>query len=96
MGSTLTVELPGDLETALKEAGLTREQLDEVAKRYVAMALFRRHVLSLGQAADLAGMSLWDFIPFLGEHGIPMATYDADEIAEEVKPLQWPVKSPSR
>jgi predicted HTH domain antitoxin len=96
MSVILTVELPGNVVAAAEEAGLTWEELTKEMKRYVALGLFRRQVLSLGQAADVAEMSLWDFIPFLGQHGIPMATYDADEIAEELKPLKWPVKTPSR
>ncbi len=96
MRGTLTVELPEELETTLKIAGYTPEQLSIEARRSLAVTLFVRKVLSLGQAARLAGMSLWDFIPFLGTQGIPLADYDEAEADNEVETARWVAGNPRK
>ena len=82
---TLTLDVPEGLRGALGAAGYTKERLSEEALRELAAALFARKVLGLGQAAELAGMSLWDFIPFLGQHGIPYLDSDEDEWKKELE-----------
>ena len=49
----------------------------------------RRNVLSLGQAAKLAEMHLWDFIQLLSQQGIPIAEYDDEEIQQELESAEW-------
>ena len=90
MGSTWTMDLPKDLEQTLKAAGYTSEKLSKEAMRYLAAGLFLRKVLSVEQGAKLAQMSLWEFIPFLGEQGITVADYDEEEALKEVESAgQW-------
>ncbi len=89
MRVALTVDLPEELETTLKIAGYT-------PRRSLAVTLFTRKVLSLGQAARLAGMSLWDFIPFLGTQGIPLADYDDAEADNEVETARWIAGNPKK
>ncbi len=96
MRVALTVDLPEELETTLKIAGYTPEQLSTEARRSLAVTLFTRKVLSLGQAARLAGMSLWDFIPFLGTQGIPLADYDDAEADNEVETARWIAGNPKK
>jgi predicted HTH domain antitoxin len=85
MGTLLKIDLPEELERALKAAGYTPERLSDEARLHLAASLFSRKVLSLEQAAKLAGMSLWDFIPFLGEQDIAVSDFDE----EDSEPL-WP------
>ncbi|HUT31861.1 MAG TPA: UPF0175 family protein [Planctomycetota bacterium] len=82
---TVQLDLQDGLRAALGAAGYTAERLSEEARRQLAAALFARKVLSLGKAAELAGMSLWDFIPFLGQHEIPYLDYDEDEWKKELE-----------
>ena len=82
---TVKLEFPEGLRAALGAAGYTPERLSEEARRQLAAVLFARKVLSLGQAAELAGMSLSDFIPFLGQQGIPYMDYDEDEWKKELE-----------
>ena len=89
MRTVLTMDLPKELEPALKAAGYTPQRLSDEALCYLAASLFVRKVLSLEQAAQLARMSLWDFIPFLGEQGIAVSDYDEDETREELKAARW-------
>ena len=87
--ATLTIELPQELESTLRAAGYTPERLSEETRRSLAIALFARKVLSLEQAARLSGMGQWEFIPFLGEHGIPVADYDQKEARRETETARW-------
>ena len=53
----------------------------------LAISLFERNILSLGQAAKLAELHLWDFIQILSQQDIPIAEYDDEEIQQELKTI---------
>jgi len=89
MGTHLTIDLPDDLEGALKALGYTPKRLSDEARRHLAAALFSHKILSLEQAGRLAGMNLWDFIPFLGEQGILVSDYDEEETKVELESVKW-------
>lgn len=95
MGLVLPAEVPDDVQAALRAAGYTWERVSREALQHFAALLYGRKALSLGQAARLAGMSLWDFIPFLGEHGIPVADYDEEETVVELETARW-LSSPQK
>ena len=44
----------------------------------LALALFQREKLTLGQASGLAGISQWQFQQLLGSRGIPIHYDEAD------------------
>lgn len=89
MKTTVTIDLPRELDSALRVSGYTPERLRDETRRVLAALLFARKKLSLGQAAQLAEMSLWEFIPFLGEQGIFVADYNEEESEKEVEAAQW-------
>ena len=62
-------------------------KINPICKRneVLAISLFERNILSLGQAAKLAELHLWDFIQILSQRDIPIAEYDDDEIQQELK-----------
>ena len=82
---SITLDVPSELSTPLSISGYNREKLTEEAKRLLAVSLFERNILSLGQAAKLAELHLWDFIQILSQQGIPIAEYDDEEIQQELK-----------
>lgn len=82
---SIKLDVPGELSTPLSISGYNREKLTEEAKRLLAISLFERNILSLGQAAKLAELHLWDFIQILSQQGIPVAEYDDEEIQQELK-----------
>jgi len=88
----VTLDLPDSVRAALGMAGYTAERFSEEALRQLAAVIFTRKVLSLGQAAELARMSLWDFIPFLGQQGIPYLDYDEVEWEKELEDARWLVQ----
>ena len=82
---SITLDVPSELSTPLSISGYTQEKLAEEAKQLLAISLFERNILSLGQAAKLAELHLWDFIQILSQRDIPIAEYDDDEIQQELK-----------
>ena len=79
----LTLDLSEALTETLKVAGYTQQQLSDEACRCLAASMFERKVLSMEQAAQLAKMNLWEFIPFLGNNGIVVENFDEEESREE-------------
>jgi predicted HTH domain antitoxin len=82
---SITLDVPSELSTPLSISGYNREKLTEEAKQLLAISLFERNVLSLGQSAKLAELHLWDFIQILSQRDISIAEYDDEEIQQELK-----------
>lgn len=51
----------------------------------LAIKLYDEDVLSLGRAAELAGMNRIDFMNLLGEMGIPVVRYSPEELQQELE-----------
>jgi predicted HTH domain antitoxin len=77
--STVTVQIP---EEALALAGLDDQSDSERARLLVALELFREERVSLGRAAELAGLSLEEFMEFSAHREVPLH-YTADDLAED-------------
>ena len=82
---SITLDVPSELSTPLSISGYNREKLTEETKQLLAISLFERNILSLGQSAKLAELHLGDFIQILSQQNIPIAEYDDEEIQEELK-----------
>ncbi len=67
---TLQIQLPDFVATDAQEITLL-----------LAAKLYEQGHLSLGQAAQLAGLSKRAFMELLGKHGVSVFNYPADEIA---------------
>lgn len=74
---TLTLESP-----ALDELHMTRGDW----LRDLAIGLFVDQKITLGRAAEIAGMSQSDFMRQLGKHGVPMH-YDAADFASDLETI---------
>jgi len=75
--------VPEDIYLTLQASGLFREALAVRSRRLLALRFYQDRVLSLGQAARLAGMSRWEFIDFLSENHVPVIDYSDEELASE-------------
>ncbi len=53
----------------------------------LALALFQREKLTLGQASRLAGMSQWQFQQLLGSRGIPIH-YEVEDFEADLRTLE--------
>jgi len=77
----ISFEIPDDLLTALNES---REDLSAEARLLTALDLFRRHRLSLGKAAVMAGLDRTAFMAEASRKGIAIADYDPAELDREL------------
>ena len=77
MAASCTLELPAGL---LEAAHMTAAD----AKLELALALFARRKLSLGKAAELAGLSVADFQMQMGTRKLP-PHYGPDDAAEDAE-----------
>lgn len=50
----------------------------------LAVALYCRHIVSAGLAAELAGLSYIEFAEHLSQLRIPLADYGADQLDQEL------------
>ena len=66
---TVHVELPAELLALAGDADL---QPSRAAAQLIALELFRENRVSLGKAAELAGMALEEFMEFSARRGVPL------------------------
>lgn len=71
---TLTLTLPDSVEVDSNEI-----------KMLLAARLYERGSLSLGQAAELAGISKRAFAESLGRFGVSIFNYPASDLARDVR-----------
>jgi predicted HTH domain antitoxin len=69
---TLTLHLPDSLDMSTKEV-----------TTLLAARLYEQGKLSLGQAAELAGYSKRTFMELLGDYGVSVFNYPAEDIARD-------------
>lgn len=67
--NTVNVELAEEL---LKVAGVADTPPSRTAAKLIALELFREHRISLGKAAELAGISVEEFMAFSAEREVPL------------------------
>jgi predicted HTH domain antitoxin len=79
MNSVMTVELPADV---MESARISVEEV----RLEIAVALFRVERLSLGRAAELAGLSLQTFLEILCFRGIGVH-YGVEDALEDARTL---------
>ena len=79
---SLKLEIPSDLLTLLRKS---RREMEEDAQLWVMLELFRHRRVSAGKAAELAGLSLSEFMDAAREHHIEWASYTDEEMDREVR-----------
>lgn len=71
---TITLNIPDDLSVDDKEIAML-----------VAAKLYEQGKLSLGQAAELAGLSKRTFAELLGRYDVSIFNYPASDLSRDVK-----------
>lgn len=79
--STLTIELPEDLNVALQRS--PRELAQDV-RLAAAIDWYRRGLISQGRAAEVAGIPRADFIDALASRKIEVAQVDLEALDREL------------
>jgi predicted HTH domain antitoxin len=83
--AALNIEYPDELVTA---SGRSREQVERELKFQFAVRLFQVGWLSLGKAAELAGMNKILFMDELGRLKISIVNWDDEELAAELRAIR--------
>jgi predicted HTH domain antitoxin len=70
--TTITLQLPDNL---------AEQQYDAV--RFIAAKFYESGRLSLGQAAEMAGLSKRTFAELLGDYGVSIINYSVEDLKDE-------------
>jgi predicted HTH domain antitoxin len=82
---SITIDFPSDILLALNE---TEEELKERIKTSLAMRLYRLQKLTIGKAAQLSGLSRFEFETMLSENGIPISNLTISDVEGDMKKLK--------
>jgi predicted HTH domain antitoxin len=82
---TFSIDLPADI---LLSINVSEDELKQSIKTSLAIRLYRQEKLTLGKAAQLAGLSRFDFETFLAENDIPISNLSIKEVVEDMKKLK--------
>jgi|GEM_PF-544241 len=77
---SLTLEVSDNLHLLL---GIPRDQLEKRLRLELAVDLYAQNLLSMGKAADVAGLNRFNFNDILAERNIPMH-YGQKELEEDL------------
>jgi predicted HTH domain antitoxin len=83
----IELEIPEDIAFSLEKEGKSRDISGEI-KKAIAVNMFQREVISLGKAAELAGMSRVAFIELLKDYNIPAYNYREKDYKEDQKSVK--------
>ena len=79
--ATVKVELPVEL---LKVAKVKKGRAGEELRKIVALELYRENVISIGKAAEVAGLSVAEFMEFSAKRSVPLH-YTLEDLKEDLK-----------
>ncbi|MDR9785812.1 MAG: UPF0175 family protein [Peptococcaceae bacterium MAG4] len=78
----VTIEIPDKFLSVINKATLQQE-----LKKHLAVALYAQEKISLGAAAELSGMSYYDFWQYISQFGLGLV-YTAEELQEDMDTLK--------
>lgn len=80
-GEFVVIRIPREV---VKGARVPEKEFERVARIELAIALYARGVLSLGQARRLAGLSRWEFLEELAKRGVERH-YTREELEDDIR-----------
>jgi predicted HTH domain antitoxin len=75
----ITINIPQDLVKLL-----SGNEVEQEMKRYLAVKFYQKEVLTIGKAAELAGVDRMEFEYFLAHNQIPVSLLDYDDIRADL------------
>ena len=81
----ISLDFPADILLALNE---TENQLIQRIKLALAVQLYKAQKLTVGKAAQIAGLSRLHFETALAEYNVPVSNLTADEVMDDIGKLQ--------
>ena len=77
----ITIHIPRSIVTSAK---IPKRRIRKIARIELAIALYSRGILSLGQARKLAGFTKWEFLAELAKRGVERH-YTEEELEDDIK-----------
>lgn len=81
----ISVDLPADILLTLNE---TESELKKNIKCSLAAQLYREQKLTIGKAAEVAGLSRIDFETLLSEINVPISNLSISEVLADIEKLK--------
>lgn len=82
---TITIDFPSDILLALNE---NENEFKKNIKISLAIRLYQLEKLTIGKAAQLCGLSRFDFETLLSENGISISNLSIGDIIDDSKKLK--------
>ncbi len=82
---TISIELPSDIFLALNE---TESEIKQRIKISLAIRLYNLQKLTIGKAAQVAGLSRLQFETILSENEIPISNLTIDDVISDIEKLK--------
>jgi predicted HTH domain antitoxin len=79
----ITIDVPQDIMGFLSDNEVERE-----VKCYLAVKFYQKEVLTIGKAAELAGMNRMEFEQFLVQNQIPISLLDYDDFCADLRRMK--------
>ncbi len=79
-----TLELPEEITSVCK---VRRDELGSFFRKIIAIELYREGLVSLGKAADIAGLDRIAMMDLLRERKVPIQ-YGTDDLEKDIKTLE--------
>jgi predicted HTH domain antitoxin len=83
----LEVHCPDSVYQTLRAEGFDKETLGQEAREGLAIRLYGQHRLSLGKAAELAGLPIVGFMDLLRSLQMPIVEYGEEEYAQDLETI---------
>ena len=79
----ITIDIPDEV---LYDTKMSKTETMDFARKSVALCYYVQEGVSLGNCAQIAGMSKARFMHYLGEHNVSIFRFDdSDEFNEEIR-----------
>jgi len=80
MVKAISIELPEEIIELFSEA-----ELEASLRKWAVLELVRAGKLSSGKAAEILGMTRWEFMDLMSDYDIPMADFSEEELEEQLR-----------
>lgn len=68
--------------------GGSPEEIERAALEIIVLDLYRRHVISVGRAAEILSLDLLSFIRWSGARGVPYFDLTDEDLDEELRAIE--------
>jgi predicted HTH domain antitoxin len=82
---TISIDFPSDILLSLNE---TEDELKQGIKTSLAMRFYSLQKLTIGKAAQLSGLTRFEFETLLSENKIPISNLSIEDVIDDIKKLK--------